>query len=89
MLAAGGRPGHGVHGDPVHLLHALRGDRVARGHVARLQARARRRHQRLRHLHPRQPRPDMVRAAVRSPSPTDPMVLGFDAFAYGSHGFDF
>ncbi|XP_025807488.1 UNC93-like protein 3 isoform X1 [Panicum hallii] len=48
--------------DPVHLLHALLGGRAAGGDAAGAQARARRRQQRLRALHPRQPRPDMVRA---------------------------
>ncbi|XP_025807490.1 UNC93-like protein 3 isoform X3 [Panicum hallii] len=45
--------------DPVHLLHALLGGRAAGGDAAGAQARARRRQQRLRALHPRQPRPDM------------------------------
>ena len=60
---AGGRPGHRLDGDSVHLLHALFRGRVARGHPYRPQARAHRRHQRIRALHPRQPRPDMVRAS--------------------------
>jgi hypothetical protein len=55
--------------DPVHLLHALLGGRAAGGDAAGAQARARRRQQRLRALHPRQPRPDMVRA----------LYLGLDA----------
>lgn len=60
---AGGRPGHRLDGDCVHLLHALLRGLVARGHAYRPQARARRRHQRIRALHPRQPRPVMVRAS--------------------------
>ena len=57
---AGGRPGHRLDGDPLHLLHALLRGRVARGHADGAQARARRRQQRLRAVHHRQPRPDMV-----------------------------
>ena len=61
---AGGRPGHRLDGDCVHILDALLRGRVARGHAYRSQARARRRHQWIRALHPRQPRPDMVRASL-------------------------
>jgi len=60
---AGGRPGHRLDGDPLHLLHALLRGRVARGHADGAQARARRRQQRLPALHPCQPCPDMVRAS--------------------------
>jgi hypothetical protein len=60
---AGGRPGHRLDGDCVHLLNALLRGLVAHGHAYRPQARARRRHQRIRALHPRQPRPVMVRAS--------------------------
>ena len=60
---AGGRPGHRLAGDPVHLLHGLLGGRAAGGDAAGAQARARRRQQQIRALHPRQPRPDMVRAS--------------------------
>lgn len=61
ILAAGGRPGHRLHGGALHLLHALRGRGVAGGQVVGRQPRARHRHQRLSALHPRQPGPDMVR----------------------------
>jgi hypothetical protein len=61
--AAGRRPGHRLAGDPVHLLHALLRGRVARGHPAGQRACTRPRHQRLPALHPRQPRPGMVRVS--------------------------
>jgi hypothetical protein len=61
--AAGQRPGHRLAGDPVHLLHALLRGRVARGHPAGQRACTRPRHQRLPALHPRQPRPGMVRVS--------------------------
>lgn len=58
--SAGGQPGRRVHGDPVRLLHRVHGDGGGRGAAAGVEGRARRRHQRLRALHPRQPPPNVV-----------------------------
>lgn len=65
---AGRRHGRRVDGDPVRLPHALRDGGVTGGEVAGRQARARRWHQRLRALYPRQPPSNMVRSGTHSDS---------------------
>lgn len=59
----------------MHLLHALRGGRIAGGQVAGVEARTCCRHQRIPALHARQPGPDMVRLGYESQSAMDGVLV--------------